>query len=135
MGAEKSETTQGDTAPRRALIGAYLGAAALGYLLGVKGALPFPEASTPIARVGFALREQSPEASGEAWAALASDVLQVRRAWASPDPPVLELVLALRGLASGGHPEWSKAEDLCKSLKWSRCDRAALEELARRSRP
>ena len=135
MDVAKGEKTPGNTAVRRVLVGVYLAAAALGYLLGSRGALPFPESSTPLARVGFALREQSPSASDAAWAALKSDVEQVRLGWTGPEPLVLDLVLAVRGLANGGHPEWVRAEELCHALKWSHCERAALEELARRSRP
>jgi len=139
VAGEKSEITQADTAPRGRLVAAYLGAAALGYVLGAEGALPFPETSTPLARVGFALREpstsKSESESSDAWAALARDVDQVRLGWTGPETATLDLVIAVRGLTSGGHPEWTRAEELCKALKWSRCDRSSLEELARRSRP
>ncbi len=136
MDAAKSETTEGDTAPRRALLLAYLAVAVLGYVLGIKGTLPLPESSTPLARVGFALSAQNVSGiSPAAWTALAQDIDQVRLEWPAADTTVLDLVIAVRGLASGGNPEWTRAEQLCKALKWSRCDRPALEELARRSRP
>ena len=92
-------------------------------------------ASTPLARIGFALREPRVIAGADAWAHLRADVEAVR-ATSNPDErETFDLVVAVRGLESGGHPEWNKAEALCRALKWQRCDRPALEELERRSRP
>lgn len=91
--------------------------------------------SSPLARVGYALREERVEATPEAWSALRRDVHAVRAAWNPEDRGVFELVVALRGLENEGVPEWVEAERLCRELKWPRCDRPALEELARRSRP
>jgi hypothetical protein len=121
---------------RRALVATYVVAGVLGYVLGACGIFPpRGSTSTPLARVGFALRDQSTEGSPDDWATLRDDVETVRRGWKSPDRDVLDLVVALRGLASGGRPEWDRAEGLCRALRWARCDRAALAELQNRSRP
>ena len=119
---------------RSLYIGTYVVAAALGYVLGARG-LPVTSTSTPLARVGYALREESPKATSEAWAALGTDVDAVRLELGAEARDVFDLVVAVRGLRSGGNPEWSKAEQLCRAIKWPRCDRPALEELKRRSRP
>jgi len=66
---------------------------------------------------------------------LRDDVEIIRRAWKVEDRQVLDLVVALRGLESGGLTDWPRAEELCRALKWPRCDRGALEELKKRSRP
>jgi hypothetical protein len=125
---------------RRALIGLYLVAAVLGYWLGTRELLPFLEhlhgtTSTPRARVGFALREQNPGASGADWARLGPDVDSVRATWSTGAPALFDLVVALRGLRSGGNTDWARAEQSCRALNWRRCDRPALEELKRRSKP
>ena len=129
---------------RIAFIGPYVVAAVLGYVLGARGLLPFvrfgaPSTSTPLARVGFALREENPTATADDWAALRTDVIAVRLAWEPPPHDVLrdvlDLVVAVRGLDSGGNTDWGHAEQLCRALKWPRCDRPALEELKKRSRP
>jgi hypothetical protein len=133
--AEKRELTRRAGSHRRALVGVYLASALIGYLLVSAGVVALPQAVSPLARVGFALREKSPEASAEAWARLGEDVAAVRSSWTGPEPAALDLVVAVRGLGNGGHPEWVKADELCHTLKWPRCDRLALEELARRSRP
>ena len=141
MGEDKSKTGQGDSWRQVAMVGTYVVAAVLGYVLGARGLLAFGQTSTstPLARLGFALREESPRATPAAWAALSTDVEAARLPWKSPKydvlRDVLDLVVALRGLDSGGNAEWGKAERLCRALGWSRCDRAALEELKRRSRP
>ena len=85
--------------------------------------------------MGFALREQSVNATPEAWAALAADVDTVRSGFTGQERDVLDLVVAVRGLKSAGNSAWSQAEQLCRALKWPRCDRPALEELKARSRP
>ena len=121
-----------------ALTGTYLVAALVGFLLGGRGLLPFghfPGTSTPLARIGFALREDSLKATPAAWAALAADADSVRSGFAGQERDVLDLVIAVRGLKSAGDSEWSQAEQLCRALKWPRCDRPALEELKARSRP
>jgi hypothetical protein len=125
---------------RRALIGLYLVAAVLGYWLGTRKLLPFLDGlygttSTPLARVGFALREANPGASDADWARLQPDVDTVRASFLTGSPALFDLVVALRGLRSGGNTDWARAEQSCRALNWRRCDRPALEELKRRSKP
>ncbi len=122
---------------RRGLIGAYLLAAVLGYVLGGRGLLPFgrPVATPPLAMVGFALRKENLEAAPEDWTALRAAVDAVRASWKGQEPAALDLVVALRGLTTNGNTDWGHAEQLCRGLKWPRCDRPALEEMKRRSRP
>jgi hypothetical protein len=118
---------------RRALIGIcfVVAAAALGYLLGARGLLPLGRggASTPLARIGLALQDDS------AGASLRSDVETIRAGVKPEDLAVFDLVVALRGLESAAHTDWGRAEALCRGLRWPRCDRPALEEMKRRSRP
>ena len=118
---------------RRALIGTcfIVAAAALGYLLGARGLLPFGRggASTPLARIGLALQDE------RAGASLRTDVEAVRAGVTPADLGVFDLVVALRGLDSAGSTDWGRAEALCRGLGWPRCDRPALEEVKRRSRP
>jgi len=121
------------------LVWPFVVAAALGYVLGAVAVPAFAGhvsggASTPLARVGFALRE-TPQAPPEAWAALGGDVQSVRARLSSPEREVFDLVTALRGLDSGGTSDWGRAEQICHDLSWSRCDRAALEQLKELSRP
>jgi hypothetical protein len=85
--------------------------------------------------VGFALREDNLKAAPEAWAALGADVDTVRSGFSGQERDVLDLVTAVRGLKNAGNSDWSQAEQLCRALKWPRCDRPALEELKARSRP
>lgn len=121
-----------------ALTGTYLVAALLGFALGGRGLLPFghfPGTSTPLARMGFALREYGLEATPEAWATLAADADAVRAGFSGQERDVLDLVIAVRGLKGAGNSDWGQAEQLCRALKWPRCDRPALEELKARSRP
>jgi hypothetical protein len=124
---------------RGALLGLYLAALIVGYLLGENGSFPwhpFPAPrDSPLARVGAALATRRLSLSSEGFGELALDVEAVRAAWDPKDRPVLDLVVAVRGLTNGGNPAWSKAEQLCKTLTWPRCDRAALEVLSKRSRP
>ena len=133
-----NKTAPARTPFRVALTGIYLVAAAVGFVLGGRGLLPFghtPGTSTPLARVGFALGEHNLEAAPGAWAALGADVDTVRAGFAGQERDVLDLVIAVRGLKSAGQSAWSQAEQLCRALKWPRCDRPALEELKARSRP
>ncbi|MFO7177180.1 MAG: hypothetical protein DIU78_000645 [Pseudomonadota bacterium] len=123
---------------RAALVATYLGAAVLGYGLTAWG--PFggsgdASGATPLARVGYALREEKVAASPEAWASLRNDVMIVRSAWNPEQLPIFDLVVAVRGLNRGGTPDWEEAERLCRALSWPRCDRPALEALKQRSRP
>jgi hypothetical protein len=135
VSTSKTEETREPARNWRALGAGAAAALVAGYAVVAAGLVPVPEASTPLARIGYALREQSVTADPDAWAALRADAERARAAWKGPEPAALELVLAVRGLANGGNPEWKRAEELCHTLKWPRCDQAALEELARRSRP
>jgi len=124
---------------RRALIATVVAAAALGVLLGLRGAFPFGKIlpatdSTPLARVGYALRGGPLSLSGRERAALQADLDSVRAHW-SGEVPAFELVVALRGLTTHGEPEWTRAAELCHTLRWPRCDRPALEAIRERSRP
>jgi hypothetical protein len=86
--------------------------------------------------VGFALQEASPpKTTPEDWAALRTDVDYVRGALTVQTGGVFDLVVAIRGLDSDGQPNWDKAEQICRALRWSRCERTALEDLRVRSRP
>jgi len=58
---------------------------------------------------------------------------RVDRAALGPDGErVFGLIVALHGKDGG---RWREAEQLCRSLGWPRCDRAALEEVERKTRP
>ena len=137
-----SETSGGASSRRGPLIGVYLVAAAFGYALGVRGLLisnpsarAVAAAASSRARVGFALRQESPSASAADWAALRADLEAVRATYAAPQRDVFDLVVAVRGLDNGGQTDWARAEQRCRALAWPTCDRAALEELEKRSRP
>jgi hypothetical protein len=110
----------------RALIGTVIFVAALG----AGGLLLFGRggASTPLARIGLALQDDS------AGASLRADVETVRAGVKPEEIGVFDLVVALRGLDSAGTADWGRAEALCRGLRWPRCDRPALEEMKRRSR-
>jgi hypothetical protein len=114
-------------------------AAALGYLLGAIAVPAFAavaggNSSTPSTRVGFVLRED-PRAPAAAWAALAGDVQVVRSALVAPQRAVFDLVVAVRGLDNGGVSDWNRAEQICRTLSWPRCDRSELAQLRELSRP
>jgi hypothetical protein len=115
------------------LAATYVVAAAIGFVLGPR--LLDRSTSTPLARVGFALRETAVDADRTAWATLRDDVQAVRLAAKADDRDALDLVVALRGLATGGDADWARAEQACRALRWPRCDRPALEEMRKRSRP
>jgi len=120
------------------LVWPYLLAVALGYVLG-SIALPLlslveGSTSTPLARVGFALRE-NPNASSATWAVLDADLTVVRSSIAAPQREVFDLVVAVRGLDNGGHSDWVRAEKICGTLSWPRCDKDALVQLKERSLP
>lgn len=124
---------------RRALIAVVVAAAALGVVLGLRGVFPFgrfvpPTDSTPLARVGYLLRNGNVNLSGRDLAALKADLDAVRATW-SGENAAFELVVALRGLATHGEPDWTRAAELCHGLRWPRCDRPALEAIRQRSRP
>jgi hypothetical protein len=119
---------------RGALIGACVVAAVLGYVFGAGGYLsfgPFRETSTPLARLGYALQQDAPVVGPE----LRGDIDAVRASWTGQERDVLDLVVAVRGLAHDGESDWALAEQLCRGLNWPRCDRPALEQLKRSSRP
>jgi hypothetical protein len=124
-----------DSSRRGLLIGTYMAAAVLGGAVGVLALGRSGNASTPAARLGYALREEHVQAGPEAWAGLKTDVETVRATVKGQDREVLDLVMALRGLTTGGATDWPEAEKLCRGLKWPRCDRGALEEMKRSSRP
>jgi len=135
-----SAASSGDWLRRRGHIGLYVLAAVLGYVLGVRGLLGSKQAaispgSTALSRIGFALSETKLEAKPDAWRGLRADVLAVRSTLTPEERPVFDLVVALRGLNSGGAADWTESERLCRALTWPRCDRQALEEMQRRSRP
>ena len=132
------------------LIGTYLAAAVVGFVVGGHSAWawlpPFGHdagTSTPLTRVGSVLRQDNLKAAPEAWSALGADVDAVRSEFAGQthEPErdqareVFDLMVAVRGLKSAGDSDWGRAEQLCRALKWPRCDRPALEELKVRSRP
>lgn len=117
----------------------YLAALALGYGLGARGLLPYgplrASTSTPLARVGLALKSENWHADARTSAALREDIATVRAGLSSPEREVFELVVAVRGLDNGGNLDVPAAEQSCRALKWPRCDAPALELLRRRSRP
>jgi len=120
-------------------------AVGLGCLVGVIGVPPFrsslPPSPSPArmalarARVGAVLRQPAVQAPPAAWAELQAEVAMVPQKWPPLVRNVFELVVATRGLTTGGRPDWSRAESLCHALRWSRCDRDALEQLRDRGRP
>ena len=121
------------------LVWPYLLSVAFGYLLGsialpALSALGGGSASTPFARVGFALREK-PSAPTAAWAVLDADLQVVRASIVAPQREVFDLVVAVRGLDNGGNSDWSRAEKVCGTLSWPRCDKDALGQLKELSRP
>jgi len=121
------------------LVWPYAVAAAVGYLLGslavpALAALATGSVNSPLVRVGFALRED-PQAAPGAWPALAADVQAVRSSLAAPEREAFDLVVAVRGLDSGGTSDFQRAERVCQTLTWQRCDRATLMLLKEQSRP
>jgi len=130
--------TPSKTPPTRALAIVYVAAALVGLGLGVRG-VPFADrlrhsTSTAAARVGAALREPGPALDADDWSKLETDLAAVSAAYTG-EKEALELVAALRGLTSRSEIDWARAERSCRALHWPRCDRPALEELRRRSRP
>jgi hypothetical protein len=124
---------------RGALVGVYLVALSCGYVLGGRGLFPihpFPKAtSSPLAHLGVALSSEPLSLSRAGWDGLRADIEAVRVGEPPERRAVLDMVVAARGLASGGVPVWSQAEERCRALRWPRCDRPALEALGRWSRP
>lgn len=115
---------------------AYSSAIALGYLLGsisvfAFAALAGDSSSSALARVGFALREE-PSA---VWVVRDADLRSARSSLASSERDAFDLVVAVRGLDNGGSSDWTRAEQLCRTLTWPRCDKEALAQLRELSRP
>ena len=89
------------------------------------------------------MREDNLKTRPDAWSALSADVDAARSEFAGQthEPErdqardVFDLVVAVRGMKNAGNSDWGQAEQLCRALKWPRCDRPALEELKVRSRP
>jgi hypothetical protein len=127
------------TRRRAALIATYVGAAAVGYVLGARGLLPYgplrASTSTPLARVGLALKSESFHADTATATALGDDLAIVRAGFSSPEREVFELVTALRGLQNGGNLDAAAAAQSCRELKMPRCDDQALAVLRKLSRP
>lgn len=122
-----------------ALGATYLGVLALGYALGARGLLPYgplrASTSTPLARVGLALKSEHLPADALTSAALREDIATLRAGLSSPEREVFDLVTAVRGLNHGGNLDMPAAQQSCRALKWPRCDEPALEVLRKRSRP
>jgi hypothetical protein len=121
------------------LLWPYVVAASLGYFLGsialpAVAAVANDSSSTPLARVGYVLREE-PQAPPAAWPALDADVQVVRSAFAVPERQVFDLLVAVRGLDNGGVSDWSRAEQRCRALGWPRCDGTTLAQLKELGRP
>jgi hypothetical protein len=85
--------------------------------------LPPAPASTALGRVGRALGGQE--------RATAEDVATAREALRGTTRDVFDLAIALRGLGSGSAPDWARAQAVCEKLKWARCERGTLEDMAR----
>lgn len=127
------------TLPTRALALVYGFTVLAGLGLGVSGNAPFADrlrhsTSTAAARVGAALGEKRPALEAADWAKLEDDLARIRAEYAG-DKEALDLVAALRGLTSRGEIDWARAEQSCRALHFTRCDRPALEELRRWSHP
>jgi hypothetical protein len=137
--AKKTETLAPGAARRGALVGLYLVALSAGYMLGERGTFPvnpFPRArSSPEARLGAALSADQLVLSPEGFRAVRADVEAVRARQTPESLDVLDLVVAVRGFANHGEPNFREAEERCRALRWPRCDRPALEVLRKRSRP
>jgi hypothetical protein len=123
----------------KALAGVYVLSAGLGAWLGIEGlsagywetTLPL----TPAARVGYALTHELPANSAAAWTQLASDLGTLKQSWPALDRPLLELVVAARGLDNSGRARRETVQHQCESLPLLRCDESALDLLMQQSRP
>lgn len=114
--------------------GVYVAAIGIGLFTGAKGVFGSGRAhaagsSTELMRVGYALQARSADAAPAARQALCADVERVRADLKPEERPVLDLVVAVRGLCTGA-PDLVRAERICGELGWTRCDRAALERLS-----
>lgn len=137
---EAKHQPRGANGRRRIVLMAVYGAAvALGYGLGLRGLLPYgplqASTSTPHARVGWVLEQGEPRGDAASWSELRGDLETVRASFGSPEREVFDLVAALRGLGNGGQPDLARAGEICRSLKWPRCDEPALQAIRQRSRP
>jgi hypothetical protein len=124
---------------RAALVLTYVAAAGLGYVLGVRGVLPYgplkASTSTPLARLGVAFRDGTSKAYAASLTLLRGDVDTVRARLGAPERDAFDLVVALRGLRDGGKTDVAGAARSCQALKLARCDERALEVLQKRSAP
>lgn len=121
-----------------ALIGLCILTLTLGYVLGLSGVLSSVEnriKGDPEKRVGMLLQTAAPQLSDGEWAAMTSDVKDIRDSFPPEASSVFDLVVELHGLTRRGETDWKRAQSLCEGLKWTRCQKDALEELQRRSRP
>jgi hypothetical protein len=85
-------------------------------------ALSFVAIGAAAVAAGFLLRTRPPR-------------LEDLRASMAPDQRgVFDLLVALGGLDRNGDADWMRAEQLCRSLAWPRCDRPALDEMQASSR-
>lgn len=140
LGVENQSKTS-DRGRRRyaALALTYVAAAGLGYVLGVRGLLPYgplhASTSTPLARLGVALRDGTAQADPATFAQLRSDADFLRASLGLPERDAFDLVAALRGLRSEGRVDVAAATQSCQALKLARCDARALEVLQKRSAP
>lgn len=95
-------------------------------------AVPKP---SPAALVAFTLMMPDGNVDRDAQAWLHTNLQAVAATLAPDRRRVFDLIVAVRGLENEGRADWTGAERLCRGLGWPRCDRPALEELKRRSRP
>jgi hypothetical protein len=114
---------------------ALLHAVALGVGLRVGSASQGRSAPTPLAELGFALTEADWGTNPEAHQRLSQVAETARRSFPEADRGILDLVLTVRGVGAAGQVDWERAMAQCNELGWPRCDRPAMEELARRARP
>jgi hypothetical protein len=124
-----------DSAGRIRLLVTVALVAGLSYWLGERGTFRQTPTSSPLARVGFALEQPTLQGSARDWRALERDLRQLRAMVDGDERAAFDLVLALRGLLHEGRPNWERAQQLCTTLKWPRCDREALEAIERRTHP
>jgi len=125
-----------------AIVAVYGAAVVLGYLAGgsmlrSSSSAPPSPARTALARarVGWVLRQPDAPAPPAARADLQAEIAIAQQSWPPSLRGLFELVAAVQGLSTGGQPDWARAQSRCQALKWSQCDRAALEQLRARGRP
>lgn len=137
MASGKVEGIRADAALRSKLVPACLALLLAGYWVSANELVPlaFGARITPASRVGFAMRERNLSAPPEDWRLLKADVEALRSTLKPELRSTFDLVVALRGLESGGSSDFVRAGEICKGLQWRRCERAALDVLKERSRP